>query len=131
MARVDVDTVAAPSFGLADQLRPFRSEWHQHRRHQLLYAASGAMRLEAADGQWLLPPQRAAWIPRRLRHRVSASGPIALRTLYLAPSLTISDQCRVFELPAVGRELILHAMRWGPTSAPRDPLARSFFHLLA
>lgn len=127
-AHVDVDTARAPSFGLADDHAPFRSAWHRHRRHQLLYAARGALRLEAGGAQWLLPPQRAAWIPARCEHRVSASVPVALRTLYLAPALGagLARDCAVFELPPLGRELVLHAMRFGPDAKVAAAAARVF-----
>lgn len=113
---IDVDAAGAPSFGLADELGEGASEWHAHRRHQLLYAAAGALTLEVADGQWLLPPQRAAWIPARTRHRVIVRGRAALRTVYLATrgARGVPTEVRVFALPALGRELTLEAMRFAP-----------------
>ncbi|MCC6997441.1 MAG: helix-turn-helix transcriptional regulator [Deltaproteobacteria bacterium] len=113
---IDVDAAAAPSFGLADELNEGASDWHAHRRHQLLYAAEGALTLEVADGQWLLPPQRAAWIPARTRHRVVVRGRAALRTVYLATrgARGVPTEVRVFALPALGRELTLEAMRFTP-----------------
>lgn len=132
-ARVDVDAVPAPAFGLADELAPFDGEWHAHRLHQLLYAAEGTLRLETEGAQWLLPPQRAAWIAAGTSHRVRAEGPVSLRTVYVARRLTPGppEPCRVFAVTPLAREMILHAMRWGPSRGPRDPVAGPYFAALA
>jgi AraC-like DNA-binding protein/mannose-6-phosphate isomerase-like protein (cupin superfamily) len=128
-AIVDVDAAPAAAFGLADELEPFVSRWHAHRKHQLLYSASGALHLEVEGAQWLLPPQRAAWIPSAMRHRVRATGPVALRTVYLDPGVAAPEARapRVFSVSPLAREMILYAMRWGPSERPVDPLARAFF----
>src|SRR5687767_3942702 len=78
-AAIDVDAVQAPGFGLAEEYGPFASPEHSHQRHQLLYAAAGSMRLFAAGAQWLLPPQRAAFIPTGVVHRVRSDKGISLR----------------------------------------------------
>jgi AraC-like DNA-binding protein len=130
--KVEVDQAPAPSFVLDDELRPFRSEWHAHRRHQILYSRRGALRLEVAGAQWLVPPQRAAWLAAGVVHRVSAAAPVSLRTAYLARSLGAGRTgCAVFALPPVGRELLEYGARWGPTTAPRDRRARAYFAVVA
>ncbi|HTJ40688.1 MAG TPA: helix-turn-helix transcriptional regulator [Kofleriaceae bacterium] len=131
-AHVDVDAAIAPSFVLDDELRPFRSGWHAHGRHQILYAARGALRLEIEGAQWLVPPQRAAWLAAGVAHRVSAYSPVSLRTAYLSRALDRHARgCRVFDLPPVGRELLAYGARWGPSTSPRDARARAYFAVLA
>ena len=128
---VDVDRVPAACFGLAIDVTAMDSGRHAHARHQLLYAARGSMRLDVDDGQWLLPPGRAAWIPARVPHRVSA-GSLALRTVYLHPRRVprASRHAVVFPASPLCREMILHAMRWGPGHAP-DRATSAFFGALA
>ncbi|WP_163994317.1 AraC family transcriptional regulator [Pyxidicoccus caerfyrddinensis] len=131
---VDVDAVPASVFCLTDELTPFATGWHAHRRHQLLYAARGALHLEVAHAQWLLPPQRAAWLAGGTRHRVSATQPATLCTVYLEPSRVPAapeGECRVFVLPPLAREMLHYSTRWGPERAPRDAVAESFFSALA
>ncbi|QSQ22463.1 helix-turn-helix transcriptional regulator [Pyxidicoccus parkwayensis] len=133
-ALVDVDAVPASAFCLTDELTPFASGWHAHRRHQLLYAARGALHLEVAHAQWLLPPQRAAWLAGGTRHRVRAAQPATLCTVYLEPSrvpVAPEGECRVFVLPPLAREMLHYSTRWGPERAPRDAVAESFFSALA
>ncbi|AGC46707.1 AraC family transcriptional regulator [Myxococcus stipitatus DSM 14675] len=131
---VDVDSAPASAFCLTDALSPSTSAWHIHRRHQLLYAASGALHLEVAEAQWLLPPQRAAWIAAGIRHRVRTTQAATLCTVYLEPSRVPAapqGDCHVFVLPALAREMLLYSTRWGPERSPRDRVAESFFSTLA
>ena len=130
---VDVDAAPASAFCLTDELTPFTSNWHTHRRHQLLYAARGALHLEVAEAQWLLPPQRAAWLAGGTRHRVRATQSATLCTVYLEPSrlpTTPGGDCRVFVLPPLAREMLHYSTRWGPERTPRDAVAESFFATL-
>lgn len=130
-APIDVDQAPAPCFGLSVDVPSMDSGWHAHVRHQLLYAARGSMQLWVDDAQWLLPPGRAAWIPARMRHRVEA-GPLRLRTVYLHPRRISGAPRRagVFGADALAREMILHAMRWGPHHR-YDRTSRAFFGALA
>src|SRR5262245_44714684 len=84
---VDVDRVRAPAFALRESMAMGSSDWHAHRKHQLLYASEGMLRLEAAGQQWFLPPQRAAWIRASVLHRVHAETRVSLRTIYFAPEM--------------------------------------------
>ena len=145
-ALVDVDAAPAPSFGLADELGAHDTGWHGHDRHQLLYAVSGSLHLQVEHAQWLLPPQRAAFIPAGIAHRVRCLARVALRTIYLAPEARpavhagergdLSDQdCCVLSVTPLAREMILHAMRWGPRWTEQAPaseaaIARSYFATL-
>ncbi|WP_370539662.1 helix-turn-helix transcriptional regulator [Achromobacter sp. UMC71] len=49
-------------------------DWHAHARGQLFGVDSGSMRVHTDAGSWLLPPQRAGWIPPGQRHQVSVAG---------------------------------------------------------
>ena len=56
-------------------------DWHAHARGQLFGVDSGSMRVRTEAGAWLLPPQRAGWIPPGQRHQVSvadAAGGLSL-----------------------------------------------------
>lgn len=132
---LDIDAVRAPGFGLVSQLPAhYDSGWHRHGKHQLLYAAEGTMHLDADRSQWLFPPQRAAWIPAGLEHRVRAERPVALCTAYLAPAICAAREagsCCVFVVPAVAREMILYGARWGPDRDPDEAVANRFFDALA
>ncbi len=61
---------------------------HQHPQHQIAWAARGVILVEAAGGQWVLPPTRALWIPGGTRHRTGTTGGATMRGIYLDPART-------------------------------------------
>ena len=101
-------------------------ERHQHPWGQLVYAFEGVMRVDTADGIWVVPPLRAVWIPAGVAHAIAMSGRVAMRTLYLAPDFgaDLSGRCGVFAVPALLRELILHVVSIGALRADRPEQRR-------
>src|SRR5215468_12732464 len=59
-----------------------RLDPHMHREAQLVYAARGTMQVTTPRGRWLVPPDRAVWVPARLPHAIDVLADIAMRTLY-------------------------------------------------
>src|SRR5260370_31279069 len=59
-----------------------RLHTHMHREAQLVYAAKGTMQVTTPKGRWLVPPDRAVWVPARLEHSIDVLADIAMRTLY-------------------------------------------------
>ena len=53
-----------------------------HREAQLVYAAKGTMQVTTPKGRWLVPPDRAVWVPARLEHSIDVLADIEMRTLY-------------------------------------------------
>jgi AraC-like DNA-binding protein len=84
---------------------------HFHNRDQLVFAASGVMTVRSQQASWVVPTQRAVWIPATLPHTVAMSGAVAMRTLYLKPRLvpSLPRNCCVINVRPLLRELILHA----------------------
>jgi len=82
---------------------------HHHKRDQLIYAVSGVMRVRTAREAWIVPPDRAVYVPARTTHSLSMRGSVAMRTLYIArdaaPSLP--ERPTVIGVPDLLRELIL------------------------
>jgi len=88
---------------------------HTHPWAQLVYAASGTMRVATPTAAWLVPPTRAIWVPGGTPHEIQMRGAVAMRTLYLAP---VGEDarlaaCRAIEVAPLLRELILHIVRIG------------------
>src|SRR6195952_3154440 len=59
-----------------------RLDTHMHREAQLVYAARGMMQVTTPKGRWLVPPDRAVWVPARLEHAIDVLADIEMRTLY-------------------------------------------------
>ncbi len=64
-----------------------RYTWHTHDDHQLAWAASGVLTVATAAGTWVLPSNRALWIPAGVAHETIASGSTTMKSLYLRPKL--------------------------------------------
>jgi AraC-like DNA-binding protein len=62
--------------------RGVRLDTHMHREAQLVYAARGTMQVTTPKGRWLVPPDRAVWVPARLEHSIDVLADIDMRTLY-------------------------------------------------
>ncbi|MEO1539847.1 MAG: AraC family transcriptional regulator [Pseudomonadota bacterium] len=102
-------------------------------RHYLLYAAKGAIRLEAEGRTWLLHPYRAAWIRAgepviaTIDHQMTCCS-----VLYPTGQITAPvEALTVFEMSPLARALILECRQWGPEDAPPDDHGARIFALLA
>jgi AraC-like DNA-binding protein/quercetin dioxygenase-like cupin family protein len=85
--------------------------WHSHPRGQLLFAARGAMSVDAPGQRWTVPPLRGLWIPPQVPHSVTMRGRVEMRTLYLRPGrgLRLPARCTAFDVSPLLRELIARA----------------------
>jgi len=86
---------------------------HRHRRAQLVWATAGVMTVTAAQATWIVPPQRALWIPAGTVHSIRMSGAVAMRTLYVEPDLAraLPKDCKIVLMSGLLRELVLEAVR--------------------
>ena len=126
-----IETSPLESFAFLDQANNIRYDWHAHTRHQLLYAFSGTLRLEAENGLYLLPPQRAVWIPAGVLHRTTLKK-VRSGTVFLAPLLVPTEIARVRIISAAPfvREMVRYALRWPATRDPDDQLANAWFRTM-
>ncbi|MFD4975835.1 helix-turn-helix domain-containing protein [Streptomyces sp. NPDC058424] len=90
-------------------------DWHEHRRAQFLYGATGVMVADTADGSWTVPPERALLIPAATRHRVRMLQ-VSTRSLYIEPKAVPwwPATCTVVDVPPLLRELLLAAVEFEP-----------------
>ena len=120
------------SFAFRDTAGDVAYDWHAHSHHQLLYAASGAAQLETESARFVLPPQRAVWIPAGVRHRTILSS-VEGASIFFAPEAVAEPgtRARIVAAGPLLREMAMHALRWPPGVAGDDPLAKAFFQTLA
>ena len=111
----DIDLASRLVVGLADEYPAgFRDPAHTHDRIQLLYACSGVMSVVTDTATYVVPPQRAVWIPHGVRHEVSCRGPVSLRSLYIDPAYEREDpECHIVEVGQLLRSLIIEAVQFG------------------
>jgi len=107
----DLEWVPRPVVALADEYPArFVDPRHSHTRAQLLFAAAGVMSVVTDDASFVIPPQRAIWVPAGVNHEVTCRSPVSVRTLYFEPGLGLPTECRVIEVSELLRALVLEAM---------------------
>jgi len=86
---------------------------HFHDTDQLVYASKGVMTLRTEEGFWIVPPQRAVWIPAHTVHSITMAGAVSMRTLYFAPRYVrrLPRSCCVLNIDVLLRELIIFACK--------------------
>jgi AraC-like DNA-binding protein len=95
---------------------------HFHETDQLVYAISGVMTVLTSEGTWVVPTQRAVWIPAKMPHSIRMSGAVSMRTLYFRRRYmdVLPRRCRVVNVTPLLRELVLHCCQF-PGLTRRDP----------
>lgn len=92
---------------LVPHARPYRSGTqlglHVHREAQLLFSSCGIMQVTTPQGRWLVPPQRAVWLPPGFEHAVDVLADIEMRSLYFSPEWLMGLQ----ELPRLAGEFVV------------------------
>jgi AraC-like DNA-binding protein/mannose-6-phosphate isomerase-like protein (cupin superfamily) len=109
----DYQEVSRPVAAMAkDFPAGYVNPWHRHKRAQFLFATEGVMTVETPDGNWLVPPHRAVWIPAMVKHQNRMAGTVRMRTLYIREDAAtgLPSICTVFEVSSLLRELIRRAV---------------------
>ena len=68
-----------------------------------MFASRGVMQVTTPLGRWLVPPERAVWLPPRLEHVVDVLSDLEMRTLYIDES----SVSRHPESARLGREFVV------------------------
>lgn len=81
---------------------------HSHGWSQLVFASEGVMSVSTHSGVWVVPTDRAVWVPREVEHSIEMTGRVYMRTLYLHPDICseLPGGCCVLQVSPLLRELI-------------------------
>lgn len=112
-SQAELQEIPRPVAALADEYAPGHVEGtHSHLRSQLLYASRGVMSVLTEKGSYVVPPQRAVWLPAGTRHEVRCRDQVSLRTLYVVPQASprLPRECCVLEVSDLLRSLIIAAV---------------------
>ncbi|WP_426134120.1 AraC family transcriptional regulator [Pseudomonas sp. PWP3-1b2] len=89
-------------------------ERHTHPRGQFAYAATGALKMFTDLGNWVVPPQRAIWVPGGVPHEMHMRGDVVMLNTYLddedAGRAGLQARCQVFEVSPLLRHLLEAAL---------------------
>ena len=100
--------------------------FHHHKRGQLVYASQGVMSVTTHSTSYIVPSQRAVWMPEHVEHKIEALSDVSMRTLYIDPNLQISvpGHTCILQVSPLLRELIITAVSQGTTYEEGTPQSR-------
>lgn len=97
---------------------------HTHRRGQFAYAATGALTMFTDLGNWVVPPQRAIWVPGGVAHEMQMRGDVVMLNTYLnedaARRAGLHKRCQVFGVSPLLRHLLEAALAIEPSASPSE-----------
>ena len=87
----------------------YTSELHSHRLGQLIYPSKGTLILNTSLGRWIIPPQRACWLPANFVHKVTTRSYMEMHSVYVGKTspVDLPDSGRLLQVPPLMRQLIL------------------------
>ena len=87
---------------------------HQHARGQFAYAARGVISVHTPQGNWLVPPQRACWVPAQLSHGMRMHGAVSMHNVFIDESaiarMGLPSHCQVLDASPLLRQLLAEAV---------------------
>lgn len=102
-----------------ERIRPHWHDWAQ-----LVFSVSGVMSVITDEGFWVVPPNRAVWIPALKKHSFLMRTRVEMHTLYIDPAIAPDqpDHCCVLQasplLSATVNRLLDYPIDYGPDSPP-------------
>jgi AraC-like DNA-binding protein len=99
---------------------PHRAAAHQHPRAQLIYPLRGAYWVTTPQGNWLVPPKQAVWIPSNIHHEVFSHDSVTALMLFVdvAYADALPKRCVAVSLSPFLRELLKKAVEHGSDYPP-------------
>ena len=116
---------------------------HSHIRGQVMCIEDGQMQVRTQQGSWLVPPNRAVWVPAGQAHAATTAGVTRSWSIYLSPLAceAMPHEPCVLAVNTLIHELVVRAASWRDAErldasqrrlavvlidemrrAPRDPL---------
>ena len=91
-------------------------EPHAHELAQIVFARRGVMRVQTEAGAWVVPPERAIWMPAGIVHWIRCVTAVAMRSVYVAMPTGRSDRAvpAVLGVSPLLRAVILRLVEGGP-----------------
>lgn len=92
----------------------FFVEEHQHPWGQLVYASKGILKVNLPDASFIIPPERALWLPKYTPHEISTRYCASFRSLYIDNdwAKTLPGNTTSINVNALLRELIFTVTQW-------------------
>lgn len=86
---------------------------HRHSRGQFAFAARGAITVATPESNWLVPPQRACWVPAGVPHAMTMRGAVTMVNTFVsdhaAQAAGLPARCCVVGVSTLLSELLATA----------------------
>ncbi len=95
--------------GVMENLGRLETDFHRHKKGQLVLSLRGILSCEVESGLWMVPPQSAIWVPGGVLHNVKAAGTVESYVAFIDPnsvSKLPSNCCTISATPLL-RELVI------------------------
>lgn len=111
---VEPDEVPRPtvSFGILSQnLARLETDFHRHRKAQLMLLLRGVASCEVEGGLWMVPPQSAIWVPGDMLHNIAMAGTIEGYNVFIDPGVAanLPTTCCTIGVSPLLRELLIRS----------------------
>ncbi|WP_233805368.1 AraC family transcriptional regulator [Paraburkholderia sp. HP33-1] len=120
----DPDGIEQAVFVVGERHAALDEPWRAHRRARLIHVNEGVLTVRTDSGRWVVPPARALWIVANTLHRLHATRPVQLYSLYVATDSALdaaADPARDAQpLPAQSGALIPDALVQALLAAAAD-----------
>lgn len=87
---------------------------HAHRRGQFAFASCGAISVSTATANWLVPPQRACWLPAGMTHEMTMSGSVTMLNAFVSDQAVrmagLPVHCGVYAVSPLLKQLLNDAV---------------------
>ena len=107
---------------------------HCHARGQFAYASCGAISVHTPQGNWLVPPQCACWLPPGMEHGMRMHGDVTMLNVFVDAAaiarVRLPPDCRVLDATPLLRQLLDEAVKTDPLYAPDSRAGRLMALLL-
>ncbi|MEQ9331380.1 helix-turn-helix transcriptional regulator [Thalassobaculum sp.] len=108
------------------QQKGSQNAMHSHWRAQLFHIVAGSVTVETERGSFVVPPERALWMPSNTRHGSTYHQDTSLRYLYFRPEVVahLPRAPSVIRLSPLLRELVLAFMAYPREQSADGPAGR-------
>ena len=87
---------------------------HSHARGQFAFADSGVITVLTAQGNWVVPPRRAFWVPAGVPHEMRMKGPVRMLNAFVRSGakqgIPLRSHCCVLNTSPLLRQLLLEGV---------------------
>jgi len=105
---------------------PHHLAGHDHPRAQIIYQGTGVYRVNTAQGNWVVPPNQAIWIPSMVYHETLTNDSASALMLFVDRSYSgeLPQECMVVSVSPLLAEIFTRAVNYGNEYAPNGKESR-------